>query len=98
MMSDMVWDEVMHYVDPEMDIGSYAITKASNPVCLGSEALGSEALGSRNLCSEAPGKALDKALDEDLGKALGNRNPNSKALGNGRSGSGYCNRVQRVAT
>ena len=89
MMSDVVWDEVMHYVDPEMDIGSYAITRASNPVCLGSEAL-----GSRNLCS----KALDKALDEDLGKALGNRNPNSKALGNGRSGSGYCNRVQRVAT
>ena len=83
MMSDVVWDEVMHYVDPEMDIGSYAITRASNPVCLGSEALG---------------KALDKALDEDLGKALGNRNPNSKALGNGRSGSGYCNRVQRVAT
>ena len=75
MMSDVVWDEVMHYVDPEMDIGSYAITRASNPVCLGSEAL-----GSRNLCSEAPGKALDKALDEDLGKALGNRNPNSKAL------------------
>ena len=89
MMSDVVWDEVMHYVDPEMDIGSYA----SNPVCLGSEAL-----GSRNLCSEALGKALDKALDEDLGKALGNRNPNSKALGNGRSGSGYCNLVQRVAT
>ena len=89
MMSDVVWDEVMHYVDPEMDIGSYAITRASNPgVCLGSEALGSEALG----------KALDKALDEDLGKALGNRNPNSKDLGNGRSGSGYCNRVQRVAT
>ena len=78
MMSDVVWDEVMHYVDPEMDIGSYAITIASNPgVCLGSEALGSEALG----------KALDKALDEDLGKALGNRNPSSKALGNGRSGS-----------
>ena len=89
MMSDVVWDEVMHYVDPEMDIGSYA----SNPVCLGSEAL-----GSRNLGSKALGKALDKALDEDLGKALGNRNPNSKALGNGRSGSGYCNRVQRVAT
>ena len=93
MMSDVVWDEVMHYVDPEMDIGSYAITRASNPV-----SLGSEALGSRNLGSEALGKALDKALDEDLGKALGNRNPNSKALGNGRSGSGYCNRVQRVAT
>ena len=87
MMSDVVWDEVMHYVDPEMDIGSYA--RASNPVCLGSEAL-----GSRNLGSEV----LGKALDEDLGKALGNRNPNSKALGNGRSGSGYCNRVQRVAT
>ena len=74
MMSDVVWDEVMHYVDPE--IGSYAITRASNPgVCLGSEALGSEALG----------KALDKALGKDLGKALGNRNPCSKALG--RSGS-----------
>ena len=85
MMSDVVWDEVMHYVDPEMDIGSYAITRASNPVCLGREALGREALV----------KALDKALDEDLGKALGNRNPNSKALGNGRSGSRYCNRVYR---
>ena len=45
----MVWDEVMHYVDPEMDIGSYAITRASNPVCLGSEALGSRNLGSEAL-------------------------------------------------
>ena len=40
-MSDVVWDEVMHYLDPEMDIGSYAITRASNLVFLGSMALGS---------------------------------------------------------
>ena len=40
-MSDVVWDKVMHYVDPEMDIGSYAITRASNLVFLGSMALGS---------------------------------------------------------
>ena len=66
LVSDMTWDKVVHCVDPEMDIGSCTLSKTSDLVCFGNGTL-----GGRSLDSKALGEAPNKALDDDLGKALG---------------------------
>ena len=62
LVSAMTWDKVVHCVDPEMDIGSCTLSKTSDLV-----GFGNGTLGGRSLDSKAP----NKALDDDLGKALG---------------------------
>ena len=66
LVSDKTWDKVVHCVDPEMDIGSCTLSKTSDLVCFGNGTL-----GGRSLDSKALGEAPNKALDDDLGKALG---------------------------
>ena len=62
----MIWDKVVHCVDPEMDIGSCTLSKTSDLVCFGNGTL-----GGRSLDRKALGENPDKALEDDPGKALG---------------------------